>query len=78
MAIKSKLMVKRKYSEVYSIIAIADKIWWYYSRVAVKDLRNKRFVRLTINIGSITNSNFGKVVNLLIACISSNSVVNIR
>ena len=66
MAIGSELIVKREYSEICSIIIEVDKIWEYYSRVIVKDLRNERSVRLTIGFSSATESNFNKIVDFLI------------
>jgi len=65
-AIGSELIVKREYSEICSVIVEIDEIWKYYSRVIIKDLRNKRSVRLTIGFSSATESTFNTIVDSLI------------
>lgn len=66
MAIGSELIVEREYSEICSVIVEVNKIWEYYSRVIVKDLRNERSVRLIIGFSSATESNFNKIMDSLI------------
>ena len=49
--------------KVYSIIVGASRIQWCCSKVAVEDLRDKRFIVLIMGFSSIVNLIFGKIVS---------------
>ena len=49
--------------KVYSIIVEASRIQWCCSKVAVEDLRDKRFMVLIIGFSSVVNLIFGKIVS---------------
>ena len=51
--------------EVYSIIVGASTIQWCCSKVTVEDLRDKRFMVLMMDLSSVVNLIFGKIVSFL-------------
>jgi len=62
---KSRLVIKREYIGICGVVTGSNKIFQYYSKVIVKDLRNKISIKLIIGFGSVTNSNFSIVVDFL-------------
>ena len=56
-------MIRRRCMKVYSIIVGASRIQWCCSKVAVENLRDKRFMVLIMGFSSIVNLIFGKIVS---------------
>lgn len=51
---------------VLMIIKEQAKVQWYYSKIIVKNLREEIPVRLTTDLGSVIDLNFGKIASSLI------------
>ena len=58
---ESKPMVRREYT----------KVWQYYNKMAVEDLRDERFIKLTMNFGTTADLNFDKIADSLILSIET-------
>ena len=58
---KSKPIVRREHTKVQQ----------YYSKMAVEDLRDERFIKLTMDFGSTTDLNFDKISDSLILSVET-------
>ena len=50
---------------IHSTVVGVSRVQWYYSRIAVENLRDKRSIEPIIGFGGIIDLKFGRIVNLL-------------
>ena len=63
---EDKLIVISKWVKVYSNFTEIKRVWWYYSRILVQDLRSKRSVELNQTLVYAIDLNLDNVVDLFI------------